>query len=275
MSLGFLRYAGVAVVPLAIAAHLVYSNLTDNDIPPPTFTSEATPQVGRRIMSQDEVNALLRRIEIGYNSMISDIEEEKQGLQARYNAAEPAELEGIVQESREFITAALVDNIFPFWMGTPWSFHGTAEVPFHGSIACGYFVSTTLEDVGFDLPRIGLAKEPALNIIKNLTPWEYINWYSNQKPEDVVKEIEKQGHGIYVVGLDNHVGFMVNDEEGMRFVHSSFFPPQAVSAQEPLDYFNPFKYSKVHAVGKILDDTLVEKWLRDERIPLTYRLERD
>ena len=36
------------------------------------------------------------------------------------------------------------------WMGTPWDFSGTSQVPRKGSIACGYFVST----VGLDEEKI-------------------------------------------------------------------------------------------------------------------------
>ena len=45
--------------------------------------------------------------------------------------------------------AALRDDLLPAWNGTAWAMNGTSQVPGRGSIACGYFVSTTLMHAGF------------------------------------------------------------------------------------------------------------------------------
>ena len=62
----------------------------------------------------------------------------------------------------------LTDSIFPFWIGTKWGFYGTTQVPGKGKIACGYFVSTTLEHAGFDIERIKLAQQASSVIISTL-----------------------------------------------------------------------------------------------------------
>ena len=56
---------------------------------------------------------------------------------------------------------SMIDSIFPAWMGTNWDFNGTSNVPKQGEIACGYFVSTTLKHVGFNLNRYKLAQQAA------------------------------------------------------------------------------------------------------------------
>ena len=48
---------------------------------------------------------------------------------------------------------SLLNRISPFWQGTEWSFEGHTAMPKKGEIACGYFVSTTLRDVGLNINR--------------------------------------------------------------------------------------------------------------------------
>lgn len=69
--------------------------------------------------------------------------------------------------SKQF-TTALLERIIPYWEGTPWTFEGHTSVPNKGSIACGYFVSTTLRDVGLNLNRYKLAQQSPLIEAKSL-----------------------------------------------------------------------------------------------------------
>jgi hypothetical protein len=43
-----------------------------------------------------------------------------------------------------FIHHSLSKTIFPHWYGTVWDYNGYTNTPKNGVIACGYFVSTTL-----------------------------------------------------------------------------------------------------------------------------------
>src|SRR5687768_5014531 len=61
------------------------------------------------------------------------------------------------------VTDLLVDRIIPYWIGTPWSFEGHTSIPNSGKIACGYFVSTTLLDLGFNLNRYTFAQQAPEN----------------------------------------------------------------------------------------------------------------
>lgn len=53
------------------------------------------------------------------------------------------------QAGKNALKAAFVrqitQKVFPYWYGTKWDFNGTTEMPQEGSIACGYFVTTTYE----------------------------------------------------------------------------------------------------------------------------------
>ena len=86
----------------------------------------------------------------------------------------------------------------------------------------------------------------------------------------IKREIKEKGKGIYIVGLDSHVGFLVYDgRDYYRFVHSSYFDPQCC-VSDKLDSFNPFAHSKDRVIGKLFDDEILMKWLMGEKILIEY-----
>ena len=70
--------------------------------------------------------------------------------------------DSMVSESFYYV---MTDSVFPDWMGTKWDFNGVSNVPGKGMIACGYFVSTTLKHIGFNLNRYKLAQQAAYTVI--------------------------------------------------------------------------------------------------------------
>ena len=69
----------------------------------------------------------------------------------------------------EIFKESLLNKIIPFWEGTEWSFEGHTSKPKSGKIACGYFVSTTLQDIGLNLNRYKLAKQSPINEARSLS----------------------------------------------------------------------------------------------------------
>jgi hypothetical protein len=57
------------------------------------------------------------------------------------------------------------------------------------------------------------------------------------------------GH-IFIAGLDNHVGFIVKENDEMYFIHASGIHPYKV-IKEKCDEANLLVYSKYHMVGHI------------------------
>ncbi|HEY1086629.1 MAG TPA: hypothetical protein VGE37_03005, partial [Archangium sp.] len=51
--------------------------------------------------------------------------------------------------ARSTLLSYLEASAFPAWAGTVWDFNGTSTVPGEGKIACGYDVTTVLEQAGF------------------------------------------------------------------------------------------------------------------------------
>ena len=112
------------------------------------------------------------------------------------------------------------DSLFKCWLGTPWDFNGTTEEPNNGNIACGYFVTTLLRDMGFKLNRTRLAQCASEEMIKNVCVKNTLYRSSNEPISKFIKKITDPG--LYIVGLDFHTGFILNDGENKYFIHANY-----------------------------------------------------
>ncbi len=144
----------------------------------------------------------------------------------------------------------LRDSLLPCWYGTPWSFNGTTEVPGKGTIACGYFVTTVLRDAGFTLQRIKLAQSPSEEMIKMICTRSSIYRYSDIPLNDFAGKTKKMGFGLYVAGLDNHTGFILNDGNECYFIHSTFVTPCCV-IKEKVSESKVLGASRYRVIGKV------------------------
>lgn len=170
----------------------------------------------------------------------------------------------LLDSARTILFTALVDKLLPAWNGTPWDFNGMTRVPGQGKIACGYFVNTVLLDAGFDLPRIRWSQLAAEPVILKLAP--KAKRFRDKAVVDVETWLSEQGDGLYTVGLDNHVGFITRRNRISRFVHSNYYHREIGVMAEPLDGENPFAHSRYRIIGKLLDDQMMEAWLRHTSI---------
>ncbi|RYD48911.1 MAG: hypothetical protein EOP85_02620, partial [Verrucomicrobiaceae bacterium] len=149
-----------------------------------------------------------------YAVMVSEMERWRADLAARHRAARTAaERDTVERETRSLLETAL-PAMMQCWLGTPWDFHGTAKGPGEGKIACGYFVATVLKDAGFKVDRYKLAQQPSENILRSFLPKQSCTLTVGKDYQDFATEVEKLEPGIYVVGLDTHVAFIVVGEEG-------------------------------------------------------------
>ncbi|MDJ1480563.1 hypothetical protein QNI16_08710 [Cytophagaceae bacterium YF14B1] len=164
--------------------------------------------------------------------------------------------------SRTAFVKAIDNHIFPYWYGTFWSFNGTTQVPGRGSIACGYFVTTVLRDAGLEINRSALAQMSSEQMIKALISEEHIKRFSNKSLEEFITQIEKTGEGLYIVGLDNHTGFLVNEGKGVYFVHASGAYPFCV-IREKASSAAILRKSKYRIIGRISEDkSVLRSWLK-------------
>jgi hypothetical protein len=86
------------------------------------------------------------------------------------------------------------------------------------------------------------------------------------KFEDFVSGMLALGDGLYIIGLDRHVGFIVQRAGESFFVHSDGGANQCV-VKEPLAKAEVLRRSRYRIVGRIsADDALVGRWLSGEEI---------
>lgn len=230
--------------------------------------------VGCRVQSQTAVvkNPSENPPSADYNSKLKTVADERLKLADEYKkATSQTAQEEILERARKVFVASIDKEIFPAWYGTDWDFYGTTEKPGEGKIACGYFVSTVLRDAGLKVNRVSMAQQASENIIKSLTTEPFIKRFRHVSLEKFVAEIEKLGAGLYVVGLDFHVGFLYHDGKTVYFIHSSYVEPSE-TIKEIAAASKVLEATKYRVVGKISDDdALMLKWLNQTAVATVKR----
>lgn len=165
------------------------------------------------------------------------------------------------KELKKQFVAAINNKVFRYWYGTKWDYNGTTEKPQQGTIACGYFVTTTLRDMGVPINRVKMAQCASEEMIRSLTTKKNIHHLGGISLIDFEQKLNKLGEGLYIVGLDNHTGYILISETGNYFIHSSGWFPFKVMKQK-VSESDVLAKSKYRVVGKISDDEVfLKKWV--------------
>jgi len=157
----------------------------------------------------------------------------------------------------------LVDKIIPHWYGTPWSFGGHTATPNEGKIACGYFISTTLRDMGVNINRYKLAQKSPINEAKMISCGSVITQVEEETHEKAFEEIDTfTQEGLYFIGFDEgHVGYLLKRDGELLLIHSNYLNPVSV-CMETLKESRVFKrFTKFHLVAISHNDGLLQRWL--------------
>jgi hypothetical protein len=144
----------------------------------------------------------------------------------------------------------LVDSIFEYWYDTEWDYNGTTLEPRKGKIACGYFVTTTLKQLGLNIDRVFLAQQASSVLIKEVCDGPSIKIFTNGNYKKMKDYVKKYNGNIFIAGLDNHVGFIVREEGELYFIHSSGISPYKV-VKDKMDESGLIVNSKYHMVGHL------------------------
>lgn len=172
--------------------------------------------------------------------------------------------ESFEADSKNF-TQLLLNKVFPYWYGTKWSFEGYTEVPQKGTIACGYFVSTTLRDLGLKVNRYKLAQLAPAQAAKVLSLDNSIIEISGDNSSENIKTIKsKTTEGVYFIGYDAmHVGFLLREGDDLFLIHSNYFGLSQVE-KERIEVSKVFSIcSKFYIVPLSSNKKLVHNWINN------------
>ena len=195
-----------------------------------------------------------------YTTLLDNVLVKRSNFNELYHNSDSSGKRLIIIEAREYLFNTIYSNVFPYWYGTKWDFNGTTRTPKQGYIACGYFVTNVLADVGFNIPRIGWAQSASEVFIRKLAP-NRLKRFSNRPISEVERYLKTTGNGLYLVGLDSHVGFIVVNNDKIEFIHSNYYQANIGVMSEEIDSWNPLNDSSYRIVGKLLSDEMVINWL--------------
>ena len=203
-----------------------------------------------------------------YETVKSDLALLRERTALRYaKASSIAKKAVVLAETRGALLTAFDDQLFPAWAGTPWDFYGTTEVPRDGKIACGYFVSTLMLHAGFKVPRVKMAQQASEYIVRSLAePEETLRLHDLERAAVIDRVRARLGEGLFVVGMDYHVGFLRLTARDAQLCHAAFFEPTAMLC-EPAATSQGFS-SGYHVIGKLFADVQLRAWLEGKEIAL-------
>lgn len=165
-------------------------------------------------------------------------------------------------------TRSLVNRILPFWEGTEWSFEGHTSVPKQGKIACGYFVSTTLKDMGININRYRLAQQNPANEAKSLAlNSEVVTISENSYQKNLSKMYQMVKEGIHFIGFDeNHVGYIFKEKEQLYLIHSNYINAKGVEI-ETIENSQVFaSYDTFYLTELSTNETLLKYWFENTQV---------
>lgn len=190
-----------------------------------------------------------------YATLVQEIQAKRNELKSLYIKSDSTLI-----IARDYLNRTVSKEIFLYWYGTKWDFNGTTRIPKKGNIACGYFVTNILTDLGFNIPRIKWAQSASETFIKKLAP-NNIKRFLNKPISEIKEYLLKTGEGVYLVGLDIHVGFIIVDGDNINFIHSNYYHPEIGVMSENIDSKNPLRDSNYRIIGKLMTDEMIINWL--------------
>lgn len=199
-----------------------------------------------------------------YDDLKNEMASKRNMLKDAYDSANTDGKEAIIHEAEDFLFSKITSDFFNAWENTPWDFNGQSRVPKEGKIACGYFVTGVLFDAGLNIPRVRWAQLPSETFIRKLS--NDVKRFQNTPIEEIKEYINKKGDGLYLVGLDMHVGYIYKKGDKIKFVHSSYYHPTVGVMSEDLETVNPLNDSKYKVIGKLLDHEQIVQWINSEKI---------
>jgi hypothetical protein len=258
-----MRTAAITIGAVSLAACACLVVASQSSAGPAKHRPKATASARASETARSKPADPLASVRDRYDARREALEKDRDRIAKRLAKADADQREDVIDEARTRLLDAFESDLFPAWIGTTWDFNGTSQVPGEGTIACGYFVTTLLVHAGFDVQRAKLAQQASENIVKTLASEDDIWRFRKGDANVVLAKVHELGDGLYVVGLDNHTGFLFEHAgKPTRFCHASYVDPATVQC-EPATDAAAFA-SSYHVVGRVTSDATLARWLAGE-----------
>lgn len=199
-----------------------------------------------------------------YQSCRKSIMNCKQSLKKKYLAS--SNKTHFLEKTSTIIDSLIYEQIIPYWKGTPWTFNGHTDTPQQGTVACGYFVSTTLKHAGFNLNRYKLAQAASKQAGEILVGKNNLKVITGTPQKLRTYMLKNNEPGLYFLGLDFHEAYLWLTEKELYIVHSNYIHNAGVM-QEKATESSALAASKSFWFAPIGGTTsLAKKWLLNSRI---------
>lgn len=150
--------------------------------------------------------------------------------------------------------------VFPYWVGTSWDYNGYTNVPRQSTIACGYFVSTSLKHIGFNWNRFELAKMYSKDMVNSVCD----SVYKFDTKQELHTYIRYRPDNLYIIGLSGHVGLILKYQKELWFIHSDYHN-RVGPIKEKIELSQALNESDVFWCGTFLTKKNLNKWLNKTR----------
>jgi len=248
----------IANILLSICLQFTLSSVTDL-----TAQSIVIPYSDSSRIATDPYAAVAQtEIEAAYTQTKAVVTRKRLDLAKAYKQANTdSARKSVLAATRRLFITSMVDEIVPYWYGTPWDYNGYTNTPRKGIVACGYFVSTTIKHAGIKVNRYELAKCYSRSIVEQMCAPESILTVRPDSKADLIAQIEHLPEDLYIVGLDNHVGFLLHENHTWWFIHSNYAEPFGVVREHAVDA-QAFG-SNTYVIGNLSNNPqLLKDWLQ-------------
>ena len=184
---------------------------------------------------------------ITYEDFLKEVKTKKENLKYKPLA-----------DVKEYFFTLINEKIPAYWGGTPWDFNGVTRTPGEGKIACGYFITNTMVDLGFNIERVKLAQAASSVLIK-ATCTNIKNYADFEKLKDYLENADE--HSVFIVGLDFHTGYITKEKKDCYFIHSNYINSKGVT-KEKIDDSKALQASETFMIGSIsANEDFMKGWV--------------
>ncbi len=165
------------------------------------------------------------------------------------------------EKINDYWITTISDTLYRYWAGTPWDFNGTANYPQVAPVACGYFVTIILQNMGLKINRVKLSTCASSEMMKALVPDRKIINLTSDSRDQLVKKIKQLQKGVYIIGLSQHTGLVVQDGSHCFFIHSNYIGRKGVM-KEDIESSIALHSSTIHWLMPLsTEKDFVQRWL--------------